>query len=223
MPNGKIVYAAFNDKSQSLWTIDAGGVKRRITPDGSTDFDPSVTADGQTVVFNSNRSGAFEVWRVNADGSDLRQLTFGSYNEMPSVSPDGKWVVYSSTRSGLATLWRIPRVSPDSRLIACSYQDGTKLAVFSIDGGAPLKIFDLPKTANLRYGLRWTPDGAYVTYRDWENGYYWRQSLAGGAPQRIEGLPAEKLFSFGWSPDGKRFAYSRGAQIHDLVLIQNSR
>jgi len=241
-PDGKIVYAAFTDKSQSLWMMNADGSgKKQLTPAGGIDLNPSVTADGQTIVFGSNRSGTFEVWSVRADGGDLRQLTSGSFNEMPSVSPDGVWVVYVSTRGGLTTLWRVPlaggeavrltdkpaswaSVSPDSRFVACSYLAGgeTKLAVLSIDGGEPVKIFDLPKTANLRYGLRWTPDNVFLTYRDWENGY-WRQKLEGGAAQRIEGLPAEKLYSHDWSPDGKHLAYSRGIQIHDVVLIENSK
>jgi hypothetical protein len=36
---------------------------------------------------------------------------------------------------------------------------------------------------------------------------------------RLYGLPKEKLFAFGWSADGKQFAFSRGMAIQDLVLI----
>jgi hypothetical protein len=61
-----------------------------------------------------------------------------------------------------------------------------------------------------------------VTYRDWNNGIR-RQDLSGGEPQKIAGLPEEKLFSYGWSPGGKLFAFTRGAEICDLVLIKNAK
>jgi Tol biopolymer transport system component/DNA-binding winged helix-turn-helix (wHTH) protein len=242
MPDGRIIYVAYTGKSESLWMMNGDGShQKQLTPSGFIDLDPSATADGQVIVFNSNRSGSFEVWRVSADGSGLRQLTFDSSNEMPGVSPDGKWVVYISTRDGLNTLWRIPlvggepiklsdrptswcRVSPDSRFVACGYDDNgkTKLAVLPIEGGDPVKIFDLPASANLRYALRWTADGAALTYRDWENGI-WRQPLSGGAAQRIENLPEEKLFAYDWSPDGKQIAFTRGLEIRDVVLIENTK
>jgi len=59
-----------------------------------------------------------------------------------------------------------------------------------------------------------------VCYRDWANGI-WRQDLNGGPPQRLKGLPEEKLYSFGWSRDGKHFAFARGRGIRDAVLIRN--
>jgi hypothetical protein len=65
-------------------------------------------------------------------------------------------------------------------------------------------LFDLPPGVTFRYGLRWTPDGTAVAYRDWVNGI-WRQPVAGGEPERLPGLPEEKLFAYGWSPDGKQF------------------
>jgi hypothetical protein len=97
-------------------------------------------------------------------------------------------------------------VSPDGRLVACEYStradsSHTKLALIPIAGDQPLKLFDLPPGVTFRYGLRWTPDGTAVAYRDWVNGI-WRQPVDGGAPQRLAGLPADKLFAYAWSPDG---------------------
>ena len=58
-------------------------------------------------------------------------------------------------------------------------------------------------------------------YRDWINGI-WRQDLDGGAPERIAGLPSEKLYAFGWSPDGKQFAFVRGSEIRDVVMMRRN-
>jgi eukaryotic-like serine/threonine-protein kinase len=245
MSGGKIIFSAVEDKSQALWLMNADGSdQKQLTSAGYVDEQPDVTADGRFVVFMSNRSGSREVWRVNADGSDLRQMTFGGNNIEPSVSPEGQWVVYISTRQGLRTLWRIPlaggepfrlsdrpvewpRVSPDGKSVACVYTAATgtprtKLAIIPIAGGQPMKLFNVAGDAAFHIGFRWTPDGAAITYRDWVNGI-WRQPVAGGEAQRLAGLPEEKVFPYAWSHDGRLFAFARGAQPRDVVLIRDMR
>ena len=113
-------------------------------------------------------------------------------------------------------------ISPDSSLIAGGFEENgqQKIAVISIQGGEPLQLFDAPRLANFRLGIHWTPDGKAITYRDWVNGI-WKQNLSGGEPRRLEGLPTEKLYSYGWSPDAKQFAFVRGAEISDVVLVSS--
>ena len=237
-PDGRIIFTALADEGHTLWTADADGSnKKQLLPSGYQDRHQAVTYDGRYVVFESDRSGSTEIWRANSDGSDLKQLTTGGENSNPDVTPDGRWVIY---RDRVNTLWRasidggepvlliekptgFPRVSPDGNLIACAYYEHkTKLAIFSVYGGEPLKLFDVARRATFTNGLRWTPDGKAVTYRDLSNGI-WKQSLDGGEPQRLEGLPKEKLFSYGWSRDGNLFAFARGTALYDVVLIHDLR
>jgi Tol biopolymer transport system component len=78
---------------------------------------PNITADGRTMVFESNRSGGAEIWRANPDGSEPGQLTTCGQNFQPNVSPDGKWVVYKSNCDGIGSLWRVPLTGgPPQRL-----------------------------------------------------------------------------------------------------------
>ncbi len=238
MPDGKLLYGAYVGKSLTIWSMDAdGGNQKQMTSAGFLDQQLSVTADGGTIVFQSNRSGNDEIWRMNSDGGDLRQLTAGGSNIEPHAAPDGKWIVY---RGSDKLLWRMnidggeaarltekvisdPRISPNGKLIACGYETDGKimLAVLSNEGGEPLRSFDVPSTANFRYGIRWTTDGSSVTYRDWYNGI-WKQPLAGGEPERLKGLPEEKLYAYEWSRNGKGFAFVRGAEIRDVVLLTGS-
>jgi Tol biopolymer transport system component len=240
--DGRIAYTAFTSESETFWTTGADGKnQKQLIPDGRTNTGLAFSGDGQTMVFDSNRSGDWEIWTAAADGSNLRQLTTGGNNIQPAISPDGNWIVFRSVRNGAGPLWRIkatggdpvqltekpaiwPRYSPDGRQIACGYRfDGIiKLTLLDAETGKIAQHFDLPPTANLNNGIRWTPNGKAVTYRDWNNGI-WQQNLNGGAPQRIAGLPEEKLYSYGWSRDGKLFAFTRGAEIRDLVLIQNTK
>jgi Tol biopolymer transport system component/DNA-binding winged helix-turn-helix (wHTH) protein len=241
-PDGRIVVTGFVGRSETLWALNADGSNpKQIIPENRISNNLSLSDDGRVLIFDSNRSGSTEIWRADGDGANLRQLTTGGRNSQPHVSPDGKLVVYRSSREGTGALWSISteggepiriteksaewaRFSPDGKMIAYGFNaDGkTKIAVISSEGGEPFKSFDVPRTANLRLGIHWTPDGAGVTYRDWANGI-WKQPLDGGEPQRLEGLPAEKLYAYGWSRDGKQFAFSRGTEIRDVVLINQRK
>ena len=241
-PDDRIVYKANVDQSQTIWSMDAGGGnQRQLLPTGYSNNNLSVTADGRYVVFESNRSGSSEVWRASIDGSDMRQLTTGGENYEPHASPASEWIVYRAAGNNLGALWRIsvdggeplrlteraaswPRISPDGKWVACQYDANgvIKLAIVGLEGTGPVKLFDLTRLANLSYGIRWMPDGKAVTYHDWASGI-WKQGLDGGKPQRLEGLPAEKMFGHGWSRDGKLLAFVRGVQIRDVVLIRDVR
>ncbi|MEO8573824.1 MAG: winged helix-turn-helix domain-containing protein [Pyrinomonadaceae bacterium] len=241
-PDGKIIYTARIDQSLALWTVDADGANaKQITSTGYLDERPSTTTDGKYIVFQSNRSGTTEIWRVSFNGSDLRQLTFGGGNSFPHSTPDGETVVYTHDADGTNSAWRVPieggeavqitdaesynaRVSPDGNFIACGYRsDGkTKLAIVPITGGPPTKLFDVPPTYNFDGSIRWTRDGKSVAYRDWTNGV-WLQSVDGGPPERLKGLAAEKLYQYEWSSDGKQFAFTRGREVRDAVLITDFR
>lgn len=238
LPDGGLIYSGRIGKSDTIWQMNVDGSEQRqvIAENGRNEY-CSLPDDGSFIVFASNRTGQSEVWRSGRDGSDLRQLTFSGDNESPHISPDGKWVVYNSGKESERRLWRISsdggtpaqltsapsdwaRFSPDSTRLASAYEvEGkVKLAILPIDGGVPTNFFDIPPTANFRLGVRWTPDGQAVTYRDWLNGI-WKQRLDGGPPTRIEGLPAEKLFGYAWSRDGTQFAFARGTAISDAVLL----
>jgi eukaryotic-like serine/threonine-protein kinase len=239
-PNGKIVYTSFIGKSETLWSMQTDGAnQKQLIPEGQSNLNPSLSADGRFLVFASNRGGSDEIWRANPDGSGMKQLTTRGGNEQPTISPDGRWVVYRSAQQGTAALWRISSeggeptkltensaiwgsFSPDGKFIACGINrnGATKLAVISSEDGKELNLFDIPRTANFRLGIRWTPDGKSMAYRDWNEGI-WKQDLNGGEPIRLKGLPSEKLYGFGWSRDGKFFAYARGVEIRDVVLISN--
>ena len=61
-----------------IWVVDvASGRATNLTPADEPWLDetPSWSPDGRTIVFQSTRSGRFELWRMNADGRSPVQLT----------------------------------------------------------------------------------------------------------------------------------------------------
>ena len=242
--DGKIVYGAFFDKNQTLWVMDADGTNaRRLTSPGFLDRLPNVAKDNRYVVFSSNRGDSWNIWRIGLDGSDLKQLTtVGS--PRASVTPDGRWVLYPIRgEEGFVSIWKVsidggdsvrltygtsgyPRISPDGKMFACAYNQGngekSQLAVFPIDGGEPMHLFDLPLQPSFNVGIRWTPDGQSLVYRDFGPSL-WRQPLTGGEPEKILEFPDEIIYAFDWSFDGQQFAVAHGEEVRDVVLITNNR
>ncbi len=233
-PDGRLVFRRFFDKSETLWTMNADGSNaKQLTPGGSMDRKPVVTTDGRFVVFDSVRSGSFNIWRVNLDGSDLRQITTDG-GASASVTPDGNWIFYERDNF----IWKIPsdggtpvqmtnkpskavEISPDGKMFACFYrlakEEKLKLAIFPIEGGEPLYLFD--SVLDLNYEkLRWSPDGQFLIYAFY-NSTAWKQNLTGGAPEKFLEYADEIINAFAWSPDGKQFAVAHGQELRDVVLF----
>jgi Tol biopolymer transport system component/DNA-binding winged helix-turn-helix (wHTH) protein len=241
MPDGGLLYTAYVGESQVVWSMDSDGSNlKQLTPNrtGASDSDISVSPDGRQLVFQSNRSGTFEIWRMNSDGSDLKQLTSGGNNTQPSLTPDAQWVVYTSVRDGKVTLSRIPtdggeptwiadmssswtQVSPDGHYIACVVSSPRQLLIIPFTGGAPVKSFPVPATA-LRGRLRprWMPDGKAIIYKNNPQGL-WLQALTEERPQLVKGFEESPVHNLVWSFDGKNLAYSTGPTTQEIILIEN--
>ena len=239
-PDGHIVFNSSDTQSQVISMMNADGSgQKRLTAPGFVESDLDVSQDGRYIVFHSTRGGGgFDIWRMNANGEKAQQLTFDKQSYQPFISPDSRFVYYKSMADGIGSLFRVSidggdtvrltdketswgSISPDDRFIAALYKtDKPRLAIFDINSGLQLKQFDLPKTATVYGGMRWTPDGGSIIYHDYDFGY-WQQNAIGGEPERIKNLPKEKLYNFAWSNDGRQFAYVRGQEIRDVVLFRD--
>ncbi|MEK6320486.1 MAG: protein kinase [Acidobacteriota bacterium] len=245
-PDGRLLYISDASGTADIWVMDADGKnQRQLTSDDGVNVFPAVSLDGRYVVFDSNRGAnpaTFNIWRMGLDGSNPRQLTQGEGEYFPTCSPDGKWVVYTPVSSGgKLSLWKIPidggdpvqinervsvkpAISPDGKWIAFQTTgdqptSGPKLAIVPFDGGQPLKLLDVPLAQ-----FRWSADGKAILYLDDKEGVsnIWSQALDGGAPKQLTKFPADQIFSFDWSRDGKMIVCSRGVVTTDVVLIKDN-
>lgn len=239
--DGRIFYASTENQQPDLWSMKVDGTDiKRLTHDGC--LFPSVSRDGRFVTFVSAEGGIHHIWRIDADGGNRKQLTFGDGESYPYIAPDGESIVYTPQGKARNTLWRIsidggpPRqltnegmaikavISPDGRSIACTYRndeaDKWKIAIFSADGGAPLKVFALPYPYH--QVIRWSPDGEALNFLDRNHGVFnvWRQPLDGSPPSQITNFTEDAIFYYDWDNEGQLIA-SRGAKIRDIVLIRN--
>jgi serine/threonine protein kinase/Tol biopolymer transport system component len=246
-PDGRIVYASMAGGSWDLWITNADGSNQRQLADVNTDSFPIISPDGKYVVFKSQRSeDTSHLYRMEMDGGSPRQLT-SSNDHAASFSPDGQWVFYSANDGKHSeALWKVsidggtpvrltdyksqwPDVSPDGRFIVCDFLDEGaghpqwRIGILSADGGAPIKILDLPPQASHR--VHWTRDGRTLLYVDTRNGVsnIWRLPLDGGKPVQITNFESELISKFDLSYDGKQFALARGTSAGDVILISDFR
>jgi Tol biopolymer transport system component/DNA-binding winged helix-turn-helix (wHTH) protein len=241
MPDGRIVYSSSALVNRNLWAMKPDGTEQRQLTDSGENTNPVVTPDGRYIVFVSNRSGAFQIWRMNTDGSNKVELTRGGGGNGPAISPDGSWVIYHTVSD--QRLWKVsieggdpvrlteqyavaPSISPDGRLIACVRKRDKKtlqLIIIPSDGGDPLHAFGIEPLRLSSYRLWWEPDGNGLRYAASHHGVtsLYRQSLKGGAPERLFDLNEDDIFDFAYSPDGQQLAATRGDWRFDVILIGN--
>lgn len=249
-PDGRIIFSSVAGGNAGIWIMQSdGSEQRQLTADSFVNREPSASPDGKYLVFASDRAGKFNIWRTDIDGNNAKQLTNGDDEGYPTISPDGQWLVYQEFVNGIPTLWRMPSngataekltdkysnwpvVSPDGKLIACSYLDDTsgqwKLAVFPFSGGQPIKSFDMPMPYLQHVvwqRIRWTTDGRGLAYIDKRGGIsnVWSQPLDGQPPRQVTDFKSDQIFNFAWSKDGNQFAFVRGIMTSDTVLISDVR
>jgi Tol biopolymer transport system component len=161
-------------------TLPADQVRRQLTSHPADDRCPRWSPDGDLIVFESRRSGTWDLWAVRPDGSGLQRLTDDSGNDrQPTWSPAGGRIAFVSDRAGSPDLYVLelggrpqrvvawegreaqPDWSPDGRrLVFVSDRSGEpRLWTVSVDGGTPRPL----STADFAAAApRWSPDGSVI-------------------------------------------------------------
>ena len=165
----------------------------QITSWAGLDFYPSISPDGNTVAFSSDRTGSFEIYvkQLVAGAREVQLTADGNQNFEPAFSPDGSVIAYHSKERG--GIWVVPMTGGTAR----------QLTEF---GSHPA----------------WSPDGFQIAFQsdllnDFGSGArsalppstIWLVSAKGGEPKQLTqaGNPLGGHGAPAWSPDGKRIVF----------------
>jgi Tol biopolymer transport system component len=95
-----VVLQSYAGGTFHIWTMKPdGGALKQVTTGHGDDREPSISRDGTTIAFASDRAfkGSYDIWTVRTDGSGLKQVTNSPADEYePSWSPDGKQIAFVS-------------------------------------------------------------------------------------------------------------------------------
>ncbi len=216
-PDGKSLAVSLRDQSTQLWIRRSDGTRQKLTEEGTTNWRPSWTADGRSVVFSSNRHGggtedAFDLYQTTTDGSSPARLllhhTFGVWEG--EVSSDGRWLVMRSDERGNIGHIRARRLTGDTALVpvvvdsTLSMQldlspDGRWLAWTGYSTGHPeVYIAPFPGASSVRQVShdggtepRWAKNGRELFFR---SGSRFMDAAVTPGPALMLGTPHE-LFS----------------------------
>jgi len=205
-----IVYNLQKDKTSRIWRADAADGRNplRLSDDNPeyADFNPQLTPDGKTVIFQRQVSGR--------DRSVLMKVSIdGGTPEMFYQSD--RWSAFH------------PRVSPDGKRLAfVSYDVDTfekRLQIATLEGGNFGKI-ERELDYNLVNSFNWSPDSRSLTILTNRGGVQnlWRQPIDGSPAIPITDFKSGRILSFAWSFDGKDLLIARGNTNNDLILIKDS-
>jgi len=239
-PDGRLFYGTAESGNLDIWSYDASALtQRQITSDPGEEFHPAVSPDGRTIVFASTGT-ASGLWAMSADGRERRRLTTGG-DSHPTFFPDGAAVAFqrmtvdslpftiervaigggATTQIGTNHTMR-PAVSPDGRFVAHYWMtpEVWRLGVTRVGEPLPSRSLALRPTHSGRV-VRWSPDGAALAFIDGEGGAWniWTQALDGGPARRLTHFTEGRIAAFDWSRDGSRLAWTRIAEVRDIVTI----
>ncbi len=185
----------FLDLQGTLWRMPrAGGEAEALTDGYGDDRIPHLHPDGSRLVFQSFRSGTWDIWMLPAGGGEAERLTTGPYDDRePVFSPDGERIAFSSDRSGSYDIW-----------------------VLEIESGT---LTPLTTSIGNEYWPAWTPDGGLVFVSEPEGGEAELRHLPaeGGDSRPVPGS-AGAVVAPAVSPDGSRVAFRR-LRREELTLM----
>lgn len=189
-PEGKIAFTCFDGDFDQICIMNADGSNiRQLTDDEATNFYPSLSPDGEQIVFSSRLDGNFEIHLMNVDGTNRRQLTDDIGNLFaPEISPNGQRIVFTGASGTYQAIWimRIdganarplttggtdvdPTWSPEGeRILFASAREGaTTLFIMNANGTNARRVMERDTDVGGRSS--WSPDGQWIAFYAGERG-----------------------------------------------------
>jgi Tol biopolymer transport system component len=156
-------------------------------------FAPTVTPDGESVLYSPAEPGLFS---VPLGGGKPRQLSDRFVTATQRVTPDGTRLAFATDTIDTAVLCDLPDCTNAREIHGPQVESVWRWA---------------PDSRGL----------AFVNPSDPRN--LWEEPLDGSPGHPLTKFDEGPILEFAWSPDGKRLAVSRGHWANDATLIKGLR
>ncbi len=214
-PDGsRIAFHSWKGDSRGLVTMDVSGANGKLVANFIEDQLPTWTADGQSIIFLTRRSGGRQSQLVKADAStELAEIVIMGEGEYPAVASSGQMVFkgWGQTAFGLRLASEkmdniqpitnvdedtAPVLSPDGKQVAfMSRREGNwEIYVINTDGSDLQRLTNDPAEDGLP---AWSPDGNAIAFVSNRGGPWavWAMTPDGSGQRQ--------LFTMQGSPDGQ--------------------
>ena len=199
--------------SSQLYIADLDGSNERLLlTDSRFEYNGSFSADGQSVIFTSERrgDGQSDLYRARIDGSGITPLVASpNVDDAGVLSPDGSKLAFVSTRD-------------PSRRANIFVLDMASGRIRQLTGTAT--VHGTPLMPDCYFRPAWSPDGKWIAFssdrntvwRGHDNGSGWEHtqelsiyviSVDGSGFHQVATRPGYCLGSPKWSPDGRRIVF----------------
>ena len=215
------------DQRQFVWFDRAGTVTGKVGDSGGGFMGPSLSRDGQRLVFFQAAIANVDVWVLDVGRGGLTRFTSHPADDVwPVWSADGKSFVFSSTRTSALDLYvkavdtgseQLLLTSPDLKVATDWSQDGRFLLYSSVDPKGIQSLWALSlddrkpfKLVQTDFSTGWgqfSPDGKWIAYASIESGRWeiYLQPFPGPGPKSLVSAGGGVMPR--WRRDGKELFY----------------
>jgi Tol biopolymer transport system component len=185
-------------RSEALVSKPQRSSLEKLVYSSRTDDSPQYSPDGRKIVFESTRSGAYELWVCNSDGSnpvELRTFT-GGFPGSPSWSPDSRLIAFDGRPEGHRDIYVVDTEGGQPRRLTVEASNDTepnwsrdgRWIYFASDRSGSWQVWKLPAeggeavqvTARGGYVAVESADGRELYYSKFGAPGIWKLSLEGG-------------------------------------------
>ena len=216
-PDGTLLaFESNRDKNAEIYVADItgepgapkgqkvpGDIQQRLAADKAQDRRPRWSPDGQRLIFQSDRTGDWQLYSITPKGEDLQQLTNDGLNWRAEWSPNAKQIAFESKRD-----------------------KNPEIYVMNADGANQVNLTNNPTHDT---SPQWSPSGKKILFHSRRDGNreVYVMDADGQNPVNVSNDP-EGDWEARWQPLGRGFPVetvgkrlTRLGQIKQTALLQN--